>query len=214
MYGGFQQIPYPTHKSPMDGDTANRDLDWLYAASTDRTFVFRVGEYGVTRQQKMDLLQQQFWPALSRWVVSRQLILPGGSILGGWWRADMQGMMDWYRECFHMTSRWDDAIIAHTDGIWKIALETSPWRDWPEFFLLLKEPVLDERGEPKKGEAGRIMYQDRDPCADGMEDAFMDIWESVANLRPLDGFLYGSKNYTKDLQSQMGAAHSADGVRV
>ncbi|KAL7968489.1 hypothetical protein HDV63DRAFT_405932 [Trichoderma sp. SZMC 28014] len=188
MYGNFQRVPYPTHKSPMDCDTAHRESDWVQAASFDRIYVLQVGEFGVTRQQKLDLLQKIFWPALARWVISRQQILPGGTILGGWWRADMQGMMDWYRECLHMTARWEDAIIAHTDGIWRIALETSPWRDWPEFFLLLNEPIVDGNGQPVRDATGRIVYKDRDPTTDGMEDAFLDLWEAIANSRPLMGF--------------------------
>ncbi|PTB65759.1 hypothetical protein BBK36DRAFT_1169453 [Trichoderma citrinoviride] len=196
MYGNFHRIPYPIHKSPMDGDTAHRDLDWVYASQTDRIYVLRVGEFGVTRQQKLDLLQNVFWPALVRWVISRQQILPGGTILGGWWRADMQGIMDWYRECLHMTARWEDAIIAHTDGIWRTALETSPWRDWPEFFLLLNEPVVDENGQVVRDAQGRILYKDRDPTVDGMEDAFLDLWETIANSRPLANFV--SQDARKD----------------
>ncbi|RFU73950.1 hypothetical protein TARUN_8331 [Trichoderma arundinaceum] len=199
MYGNFQRIPYPTHKSPMDGDTAHRDLDWVYAAQTDRTYVLRVGEFGVTRQQKLDVLENTFWPALVRWVISRQQILPGGTILGGWWRADMQGMMDWYRECLHMTARWEDAIIAHTDGIWRTALETSPWRDWPEFFLFLNEPVMDDNGQPLRDGSGRIVYKDRDPTTDGMEDAFLDLWETIANSRPLADFANNSTHTDKDV---------------
>ncbi|EHK40192.1 hypothetical protein TRIATDRAFT_302624 [Trichoderma atroviride IMI 206040] len=194
----------------MDCDTAHRESDWVQAASFDRIYVLQVGEFGVTRQQKLDLLQKIFWPALARWVISRQQILPGGTILGGWWRADMQGMMDWYRECLHMTARWEDAIIAHTDGIWRIALETSPWRDWPEFFLLLNEPVVDGNGQPVRDATGRIVYQDRDPTTDGMEDAFLDLWEAIANSRPLVGFSnnitskdgaipLGSQPHAKDL---------------
>jgi hypothetical protein len=208
MYGNFQQISYPTHKSPMDCDTAHRESDWVQAASFDRIYVLKVGEFGVTRQQKLDLLQKIFWPALARWVISRQQILPGGTILGGWWRADMQGMMDWYRECLHMTARWEDAIIAHTDGIWRIALETSPWRDWPEFFLLLNEPVVDGNGQPVRDSNGRIVYKKRDPTTDGMEDAFLDLWEAIANSRPLVGFSNNmtSKDGAMSLGSQTHAA--------
>lgn len=185
MYSKYYQIPYPAHKSPMDGDTAHRDLDWAYAAQTDRIFSFGVNERGVTRDQKLHLLQTEFWPALARWVESRQEVLPGGTLVGGWWRADMMGMLDWYRDCLHMTPRWDDAVVAHADGIWRDVLLTSPWFHWAEFFPLLKAPVLDARGRPIVDGKGRVLYEDRDPCADGMEDAFMDLWEAVANARPL-----------------------------
>ncbi|KAM3448229.1 hypothetical protein MY3296_007968 [Beauveria thailandica] len=185
MYSKFYQIPYPSHKSPMDGDTAHRDLDWACAAQTDRVFSFDVDERGVTRDQKLHLLQAEFWPALARWVEARQEVLPGGTLVGGWWRADMMGMLDWYRDCLRMTPRWDDAVVAHADGVWRDALLTSPWFHWAEFFPLLKEPVLDERGRPVTDARGRVLYQDRDPRQDGMEDAFMDLWEAVANARPL-----------------------------
>ena len=185
MYSKYYQIPYPSHKSPMDGDTAHRDLDWAYAAQTDRIFSFGVNERGVTRDQKLHLLQTEFWPALARWVESRQEVLPGGTLVGGWWRADMMGMLDWYRDCLHLTARWDDAVVAHADGVWRDVLLTSPWFHWAEFFPLLKEPVLDAHGRPITDDAGRVLYQDRDPHGDGMEDAFMDLWEAVANARPL-----------------------------
>lgn len=180
------QIPYPTHKSPLDGDTAHRDLDWFKASQTDTTFVYPIGRSGITRQSKLSLLQTQFWPALTRWVDFRQEVLPGGTIVGGWWRADMLGMMDWYRDCFQMTARWEDAVVAHSDGVWRAVLETSPWRNWPEFFNLLKEPVLEADGRPKRDASGRVLYRDKDPRVEGMEDAFIDIWEEVANRRPLD----------------------------
>lgn len=185
MYAKYYQIPYPTHKSPMDGDTAHRDLDWAYAAQTDRIFALRPSDGGVTRKQKLHLLQTAFWPALARWVEARQEVLPGGTLVGGWWRADMMGMLDWYRDCFHMTARWDDAIVAHTDGVWRDVLLSSPWFHWPDFFPLLKEPVLDGAGSPITDGQGRVLYQDRDPKGEGMEDAFMDVWEAVANSRPL-----------------------------
>lgn len=169
----------------MDGDTAHRDLDWARASQTDRVFVYRVGEQGITRQKKLELLQSNFWPALARWVDFRQEVLPGGTVVGGWWRADMLGMIDWYRDCFRMTARWEDAGIAHSDGMWRAVLETSPWRNWPEFFNLLKEPVVDSSGRPTRDAAGRPVYRDKDPRAEGMEDAFMDLWEEVANRRPV-----------------------------
>ncbi len=187
MFAKFYQIPYPTHKSPMDGDTAHRDLDWACAANTDRVFVLDVGsgDRDVSKKQKLDLLQTHFWPALARWVESRQEVLPGGTLVGGWWRADMLGMMDWYRDCFHMTARWEDAIVAHADGVWRDVLLTSPWFNWPEFFTLLKEPVLDRAGKPVTNANGWVLYRDKDPRSDGMEDAFLDLWEAVANSRPL-----------------------------
>ncbi|KAM3560849.1 hypothetical protein MY1884_002718, partial [Beauveria asiatica] len=46
-----------------------------------------------------------------------QQVLPGGTLVGGWWRADMMGMLDWYRDCLRMTPRWDDAVVAHADGV-------------------------------------------------------------------------------------------------
>ncbi|MDE9440036.1 hypothetical protein EWS82_13245, partial [Staphylococcus xylosus] len=90
----------------------------------------------------------------------------------------------------------EHAIIAHTDGIWRTALETSPWRDWPEFFLLLNEPVVDANGQAVRIAQGRIVYKDRDPTTDGMEDAFLDLWEAVANSRPLADFV--DKRTAKD----------------
>ncbi|ATY64757.1 hypothetical protein A9K55_005165 [Cordyceps militaris] len=185
MYSRHYQIPYPSHKSPLDGDTAHRDLDWAYAAQSDRVFSFGVNERGVTRAHKLVLLQTQFWPALARWVEARQEVLPGGTLVGGWWRADMMGMLDWYRDCLGLTPRWDDAVVAHADGVWRDVLATSPWFHWAEFFPLLKEEVRDASGQVITDGEGRVLYQDRDPRGDGMEDAFVDLWEAVANKRPL-----------------------------
>ncbi|OAA73721.1 hypothetical protein ISF_00622 [Cordyceps fumosorosea ARSEF 2679] len=187
MYARYNQIPYPTHKSPMDGDTAHRDLDWIAAARTDRVFALAPSPRGpVPRAAKLRLLQTAFWPALARWVEARQEVLPGGTLVGGWWRADMLGMLDWYRDCLGLVPRWDDAVAAHRDGVWRDALLSSPWFHWPEFFHLLKEPVRDAEGRLVTEEAtGGVLYRDRDPRGEGMEDAFMDVWEAVANKRPL-----------------------------
>lgn len=180
------QIPYPTHKSPLEGDTAHRDLDWALASQTDPSFVHPIGHAGITKLSKLALLQNHFWPALAHWVVDeRSEVLPGGTLVGGWWRADIVGMMDWYRDCFGMTTRWEDANVAHADGVWRDVLATSPWRDWPEFFPLIKEPVRDKQGNVIVDGQGRWLYRDKDPRTDGMEDAFVDLWEAVANSRPL-----------------------------
>lgn len=179
------RIPYPSHKSPLEDDSANRDGDWAIASQTDPSFVHPVGTAGITRSGKLALLQNHFWPALARWVDERSQVLPGGTVVGGWWRADIVGMMDWYRDCFGMTSRWEDAGVAHADGIWRDVLATSPWRDWPEFFGLLKEPVLTRDGKFITDGKGGTMYRDKDPRTAGLEDAFVDLWEAIANTRPL-----------------------------
>lgn len=179
------RIPYPSHKSPLEDDSANRDGDWALASQTDPSFVHPVGTAGITRSGKLSLLQNHFWPALARWVDERSQVLPGGAVVGGWWRADIVGMMDWYRDCFGMTSRWEDAGVAHADGIWRDVLATSPWRDWPEFFGLLKEPVLTREGNFITDGKGGTMYRDKDPRTTGLEDAFVDLWEAIANTRPL-----------------------------
>lgn len=200
------QIPYPTHKSPLEGDTAHRDLDWALASQTDPSFVHPIGHAGITKLSKLALLQNHFWPALAHWVVDqRSEVLPGGTLVGGWWRADIVGMMDWYRDCFGMTARWEDANVAHADGVWRDVLATSPWRDWPEFFPLIKEPVRDKHGNVIVDDQGRWLYRDKDPRTDGMEDAFVDLWEAVANSRPLKATMVKQPQKTMTQTTQIKA---------
>jgi hypothetical protein len=52
------------------------------------------------------------------------------------------------------------------------------------------------------------VYKKRDPTTDGMEDAFLDLWEAIANSRPLVGFSNNmtSKDGAMSLGSQTHAA--------
>ncbi|KAK2595624.1 hypothetical protein QQS21_006671 [Conoideocrella luteorostrata] len=182
----WRPYPYPLQKSPMEGTTAQHEEEWLHAASTDPTFVHPLGHKSITEALKLELLQRTFWPSLAQWVEARQEVLqPGGEILGGWSRADMYGMMDWYRLCFNMTSRYEDAVAAHRDGIWRTVILTSPWWDWPEFAYLYVKTVRDAHGAPQRDANGRVQRETRDPYDDKLEDEFMDLWEKVANTRPL-----------------------------
>ncbi|KZZ90873.1 hypothetical protein AAL_07099 [Moelleriella libera RCEF 2490] len=181
----WRRHPYPTEKSPMEGTTAQHEDEWLHAAFTDPIFIHPIGYRDVTEVIKLELLQEIFWTALGDWVEARQEILPSGEVLGGWSRADMYGMMDWYRLCFSMTSRYEDAVAAHADGIWRTVILTSPWWNWPEFTHLFSETVLDAQGVPLLNADGRMRREMRDPYDDKLEDEFMDLWERVANSRPL-----------------------------
>ncbi|GAO15856.1 uncharacterized protein UV8b_07740 [Ustilaginoidea virens] len=169
----------------MEGTTAQHEQEWLHAAHTDPVFVHPIGYKHITEVVKLELLQRTFWTSLTRWVEARRKVLPSGEILGGWSRADMYGMMDWYRLCFNMTSRYEDAVAAHKDGIWRTVILTSPWWDWPEFAYLYVKTVRDANGVPQRDAAGRIRRETRDPYDDRLEDDFMDLWERVANTRPL-----------------------------
>ncbi|KFG79576.1 hypothetical protein MANI_022039 [Metarhizium anisopliae] len=181
----WRPYPYPTDKSPMEGTTAQHEEEWLHAAYTDPIFTHPIGYRDITEAIKLELLQKTFWPSLVSWVEARQEVLPSGEILGGWSRADMYGMMDWYRLCFNMTSRYEDAVAAHEDGIWRTVILTSPWWDWPEFAYLYVKTIRDDKGVPQRDANGRVMREMRDPYDDKLEDEFMDIWERVANTRPL-----------------------------
>lgn len=186
MSGKWSPYPYPTTKSPLEGITAQHEEEWLHAAHTDPTFVHPIGYKNITELLKLELLQRTFWPALASWVESRQEVIPNGQVLGGWSRADMYGMMDWYRLCFDMTSRYEDAVAAHKDGIWRTVILTSPWWDWPDFTHLFFKTVRDAKGLPvKDATTGRIKRDMRDPYDDTLEDEFMDVWERVANAKPL-----------------------------
>ncbi|QPG95438.1 hypothetical protein C2857_000665 [Epichloe festucae Fl1] len=187
----WHPYPYPTDKSPLEGTTAQHEQEWLHAALTDPIFAHPIGHKDITEATKLALLQRTFWTPLTAWVEARREILPGGEILGGWSRADMYGMMDWYRLCFNMTSRYEDAVAAHKDGIWRTVILTSPWWDWPEFAHLYVKTVRDADGVPLRDANGRIRRETRDPCDDRLEDDFMDLWEGVANTRPLRKHLCG-----------------------
>ena len=182
---------YPS-TSPLDGVTANLASDWLTVALADPVFSYPLDHPSTSEFAKLRLMQETFWPALARWVESRQEVLATGEVLGGWSRADMYGMMDWYRSCLCKTSRYVDAVQAHADGVWLTVLKTSPWFDWPEFIDVYSTPYVDRRASRHYDVHGRLIRVKRHIYHAKREDEFMDLWERVANARPLTKYPDGS----------------------
>lgn len=129
-------------------------------------------------------LQSFFWPAL----YASNSVLPRANPddVEKWQPDDMEGMIAWYRRFWHQKA--DGPEVNHSDGMWCMVLETSPWFDWPEFRDLRMKIAQDDQGNDVFDENGNLVWVKKDPveiCTPELEAEFIDRWKRVANTRRL-----------------------------
>lgn len=108
-------------------------------------------------------------------------------------RCHMEGIIERCRIEFGLISTSDSSLEHElmSRGVWRLVHELGPWWDWPEFDEMFIEPAIDRDGRLLKDDMGRLVWRDRNPYGQYMEEEYLDLWARVANGKSLRTRPYG-----------------------